>query len=1118
MRLNRDIAVAPILPPSRPWRRWSLVRVALVLAFGTVLSLPMAAQMSGTVVGQPIGPAVPVTPQPVPNQFGPFTNPPYDLDTVRGEIVNLETQLIAPILLTRDGGALVAINEPDHRVVVLNPTTLEIKTEIPLGQGLAALAERPGDFPEGHGEIWVTMRHQSAVVVIDRATWRPTALLRPPVNQTARGTRHASNPGGIAFNKAGTKAYVAAGNTDRLVIYDAVNKTHLQNLALSRTHNGRVTAMNEPMAVISEGDRIFVASHLSGNQALVDYRSGSFPQTLGFANVFIEDLDDDLTFTRRLPDFDIFEVNAATDAVVGHWSGVGTLLFGFAIDPSNGNLVVANMEARNGELIGEGSFPGGRVARNRVTWATPNQNPASYTIVNTEDLGPSNFDLVMPAAVAVDPVGTAYVAGYASSSIGVFSPTGAFLGASRAPAGPRGLALSHSGKVLYSLNRADNSVSRYDLSGGIPLAPQLTRGLHDPTFDAVKKGRKIFLSPKSSGDGTAGCFSCHQDLRKDGAGWQISKFFDVGENFTEENPPAEWRDPKGVMVTQDLRSLPEVPGYHWRGEQKDLEDFNGAFVDLLKAPAKMPPRDFALFKAYVFSAHYPPNPFQPLNRVYSTQALAGFGGAPRTFSATCEGCHALPTGTDSSITEAFLGNPGTPFADKTAQLRGLWTKLSSLANVQTSSNVPEELWPLTGFGLVHEGQVDDMPEFMARFFSGFSATEAANTNRFITELDTGLAPFTHWSEYLDAATAGSHRINSYMIPQANAGNGDLIARGRMVINGSWQTLGLLWDVPSQTFLPSLSSLGAFGWPAIQARATAGEAELLFMGVPGWSGERLALDRDRDGVRDGDEVAQGLTPTNPDTDADGLWDSYDPQPLAANGALPVGAPQVVPGSVQAFIFGANGARVTYETDTFSPTRIEFGPTTSYGFTSGDSFPLPTGAANDSNLWKRRHVVFIRPQPGQNLPALDDGTLYHFRIHTQGQNGMTAVTADFDTGSPLLTDAASPNFRFESIALSATRTGLQVDYSAVVRAVDNDGQPAPVGSGVAARYTFYTASGFDSQAIVIGTTDANGFATLTASTTNQATGDRTIFDIPMAQVLTATPFHWPEGAIADEILAP
>lgn len=1081
--------------------------------------------------------ALPAPPIPVGSQFGSFQAPPYALDNVQGEWVNLETQLIKPVLVTSDEQHVVVANPADDRVVVYDIGLNTVVAEIVVGQGVTALAERPGAAPvpvgleEGDvepppadtipGEIWVSIRHQSAVAVINPRMWRITHLLRPPISHTQIGARRADTPGGIAFNTDGTKAYVAASSTDKLVVYNAANKTWIKNIALTRTHNTQSTALNDPMAVIHVNGRIYVTSHLSGNQTIVDSLLGGLipgafgPVTGGGAlKISVVDLNNDPN--RSLPDFDVMVVDTATDTVVDHKAAVGTVLFGLTYHPQSGRLVVSSFETRNGAFIGEGSWANGQVVRNRITGFLPTDPPANYIQVVTENLGPNNDNVVMPTDMAVDATGRLFVAGYASGNVGVWASSGAYLGALRAGAGPRGLAVAAGTKRLYVLNRADATLAYYDISGGIPTPAVKTVALPDPTYDRVKDGRKVFLDPTHSGAGTTGCFSCHQDLRKDGEGWHLSKFFDMATGFTNQSPPQNWRDLKGVMVTQDMRSLADAAPFHWRGEQKDLEDFNGAFVGLLHG-SKLGDDEFAVMKDYVFSAVYPPNPFQRMNRVYSASALNGHVVYTLVNSdgTTCNNCHKLPTGTDSGITEGLIGSPMTPFAMKTAQLRGTWTKQSDLANVD-NVNPPtvNTIWPATGFGFEHEGSLDSVQEFNDFFFGLLTQPQKDDVTDFVEELDTGLSPCTLYSELLNAATASSTFIGTYMINQANNANCDLAARGRLRLAGTWQNVGLLWVPSAGSFAADDSTIGPFTWATLQTMATNGDADLLFLGLPVWSGERVGVDRDRDGVFDVDEIAQGLDPKNPDTDRDGLWDSYDPQPLLnPNTILPVGAPQVVAGSVQVVFNTTNVVKIVYETDTFSPTRVEFGPTTTYGFFSGDPFPL----AGSSNLWKRHHTVFLRPQLAQGLRELTDGIQYEFRIHTQGQNGVTGTSGNFNTGGPIELDVNQPNVRVQSIVVTKQRVGSTVTYTATVTVVDDQGNLAP-GVTLRLRFTTFVGTGLLAQNFSDLTSNGSGVIVFSDSNTSQSPGDATVFDIPMLDPNGGQSFHWPEGAISVDETAP
>ncbi|MEM9292037.1 MAG: hypothetical protein AAGD01_10180 [Acidobacteriota bacterium] len=1105
--------------------------LGLMLFFSLALALPAAAQ-----VGIP-----PVSP--APNQFAPFVAPTYELDNVQGEIVNLEPQLIEPILITSDDRFVVVANDPDNRVVVLDPALGAIIAEIPVGQGIVAIAERPtfapvddGQLPGSddadtapqtpqriRGEIWVSLRHQNAVVVINSSTWRVTNVLRPPITTTGQGAGSAATPGGIAFNDSGTKAYVAASSTDELLVYNTAAKTFLGAIALSRSHNGANVRQNDPMAVVSARGSIWVASHLSGNQTIVDAPGATLPGTFGPNNVIITDLVASGS-SLRLPDLDIVQVNATTDTVVSHISDVGTVLYGIDAHP-NGSLVVANLEAQNGTFIGEASFPNGQVTFNRLTYAT---TAGPNTHVTTENLGGAGTHIVQPTDVLVDNTGQVFVAGYASSNIGVFNGAGTFLGSITSPLGPRGLAYSARLNRLYSLNAAASSVSWYDLSGGLPAGPTTTFSLTDPTFLDVWFGRQIFLDPTNSGMGTTGCFSCHPDLRKDGLGWDLSAYFDVGSGFTNASPPSFWKDRKGIMVTQDLRSLPDAAPYHWRGEQKDLEDFNGAFEELLHSN-KLSDFEFSLMKNFMFSSVYPPNPFQPMNRTYSSVAGRGLFHYLNTNSdgiGPCETCHALPSGTDDSITEGLIGLPGSPIAMKTAQLRGMWTKLSDLTDIDPSGVT--NTYPSTGFGFAHEGVFDTFAEFNTFFFTGsLGAAGVTEVTQLLDEFDSGLAPCTAWSERLDMVTVGASQVGTYLIPQADLLHCDAVAKGRLFISGAWQNVGLVWSPPpTNAWVPDLTTLGNFTWPALQAMAAAGQAELLVLGVPHWSGERIGVDRDRDGVFDGDEGTLGTNATNPDTDGDGLWDSYDPQPLVTGHPLPAGAPGVVPGSVKIWRTPAgvstgfaNAIKITYETDTFSPTYVEFGPTTSYGFLTGDFFPLTTGPGT-TNLWKRRHTAFIRPQPSQNLIALDDGALFNFRIITLGQNNVFGGSSNFTANTRA--DALSPNGRVGNIQLTGTRAGAIVNWAATVTVVDNNGATVPAGIQVTGRFTHYQGAVVAGQSTPTGLTNASGQVTFNTSFT-QSVGDDTVFDIPMtiagaASIQPANLFHWPEGPSMEKQAAP
>src|SRR5687768_8811636 len=126
-------------------------------------------------------------------QFAPFTAPPYEFDEITGEWINLETELVEPIVFVPAGSGqpavLVVANDPDDRVVFLD-ADLNLLGEVVVGQGPASIARNPDAR-----EVWVSVRNQSCVVVIDLSSRTVTHVLRPPIDPDDLGAGNASTPG-----------------------------------------------------------------------------------------------------------------------------------------------------------------------------------------------------------------------------------------------------------------------------------------------------------------------------------------------------------------------------------------------------------------------------------------------------------------------------------------------------------------------------------------------------------------------------------------------------------------------------------------------------------------------------------------------------------------------------------------------------------------------------------------------------------------------------------------------------------------------------------------------------------------------------------------------------------
>lgn len=1029
----------------------------------------------------------------VSNQFATPVGPPSGMkfDNVRGEMVNFETMMAKPIIVTADGTKVIVANEADNRLVVLRPdlTDFSPKIEIPLGQGICAIAERV--ISGAASEIWVTMRHQAGTVVIDSATWMITHLVRPAIASNIAGTRYADCPGGIAFSADGATAYIASSNTDHVAYFDTTTKAHLGNIPLKAAHNGSDTHMNEPFAMTRVGNYIAVASYRSGNQGLTQATGSVLP---GASSVV-----KDLTVagsTQSLPDFDVMLIDTATQAVdtTKIIRSCGTVLNNIAAIDATGKLVVSNTEAQNSKFVGEGSFRHGQVVRNRLTIVDPSAPSGTAHVYKSTDnlVAGSNpwVNVVLPTDIAVDSTQRIFVAGYGSSNIGVFSSAGAFIATMPTKAGPLGLAYSSTLQRLYCFNRADNQVTSYDVSGTPPATWLHLRQLVDPTFDIVRDGRKIFLDPSHSGKQTASCASCHLHLRNDGTTWNLSGFYDNQTGFTDSttNAPQFWADIKGTMQTQSLQSLEEIPGYHWRGEQKDIEDFNKAFVGLLKAPAEMPLPEFAKMKQYIFSAHYPANPFQSLNRDFSSAAVSGavdfMGETVPDPGVTCNGCHTFPLGSDGGITDALRTVGASSVSTKSAQLRGLWEKTSDRANISNSG--PAALRAMTGSSFLHTGAIDGIDGFLDNFFQ--SEPHNLTVREFLREFDSGVAPAANYCDILDRTHPNG---GDFLVDQANLAspNCDLAVRGWWKVGGVFEQFGWYWDRSAGGFVCSdstVTAVGVYSLAQLKATTLGGNARWIMLGVPLGSGQRIGIDRDRDTIADRDEVTQGLDPSNPDTDGDGYWDGYEGSPL--NPALhpfPMTAPVVVAGTLNSTddYTTTNSIKITYRTNQPSPTRIIYGKSgAALNLFAGDQFPLPLA----SNLWKRDHTVFIR--------LTDANQAYDFKVETQGQNGVTALSALFtkSTKADVITNAVT----VDDVTLTSGPGPSGTTWTATVTIKNRLGAPVS-GAIVNGVFTQFTAGVATAQIVVASTaTNASGQTTLTWDlTTTQGVTDGMAFTVPM-----------------------
>jgi hypothetical protein len=291
---------------------------------------------------------------------------------------------------------------------------------------------------------------------------------------------------------------------------------------------------------------------------------------------------------------------------------------------------------------------------------------------------------------------------------------------------------------------------------------------------------------------------------------------------------------------------------HWRGDRTNFTHFNGAFASLLGGTA-LSTNDINAYRDFVNTIAFEPNPTQNLDRSYSTNVVGGNASAGRnaffftnyTTGLTCNSCHTGPpgTGSDRLIIPAVALQESQDF--KVPQLRAIYQKQSFNKN---TTNGPS----IGGFGLTHDGTDPSLQVFLSRpvFVNIRNDTRIKNDlSAFVQSFDTGTAPAVGFTRTIVAANVGNPAVSndwSLLQSQAAVTNINLIVKG--TIDG--QRHGLLYQPTLAKYQPDSTNLPAFTHADLLAKIQNGDT-LTFMGVPPGSGIRMGIDRNEDGLLDGD---------------------------------------------------------------------------------------------------------------------------------------------------------------------------------------------------------------------------------------------------------------------------
>ncbi len=805
--------------------------------------------------------------------------------------VNFEGKQTNPLRLSQDGTRLFAVNTPDARVSVFdvsNASAPRLIAEIPVG------VEPVSVNPTSNDEAWVVNEVSDSVSVV--------SVSRGIVTDTIQAK---DEPVDVVF--AAGRAFVSCSRNNLIRVLDV--KTHEELAAIPLLgHNPRA------LAISPNGSKVYAAFALSGNRTTLIPKTQAPGQPMP-ANItnkppqvgLLVDATDPawsniIKFT--MPDNDVVEIDAHSLTVSRYFSRVGTVNLGLAVSPLNGDLFVANTDARN--LVRFEPNVRGHVVDSRITRidisngeANPVDLNAGFDYTTFPNLLALNTALAQPTATIFHPSGRfLYVAAYGSDRIGRVDTNGtvvaridvgSFNGTSvnpRTKRGPRGLALNAAAERLYVLNRIANTLAVIDTSNDTMMS-EISVGTFDPTPVFIREGRGFLYDAKLSGNGTMSCSSCHVDGEMDMLAWDLGdplgKMETVtvntygGATYTTNRHPM-----KGPMMTQTLRGLKGLEPLHWRGDRSSFLAFNGAFNTLLGGTNLSTP-DMLAYRDFVNSIVFQPNPNQKLDRTLPAE----FGGAkPLTgkdlyqnyvfddrFGVRCITCHKQTAGQDLP---AGNGSVRQIMADlrlddsqhvKVPHLRNLYQKIGF-------TNTPGAI-SISGYGYSHDGRDSTLFEhFIAPRFRGLTNDNAgvntikSNLVALLLCFDTGTAPAVGYARTITAMNASSivvsndwsllerqasTRFRDSFILEGSVTNISLVVKG--TIDG--QRRSLLFRAATTNYLTDKTGVGPFTREELTAKILAGDT-LTVMGVPLASGERMGLDRTLSGAFDGDKAAPVLS--------------------------------------------------------------------------------------------------------------------------------------------------------------------------------------------------------------------------------------------------------------------
>jgi DNA-binding beta-propeller fold protein YncE len=660
--------------------------------------------------------------------------------TAASAFVAFETGQVRPLALSADRSRLFAVNTPNNTLVIYKVTSggLEKQAEVSVGLEPVAVAQRDDE------EVWVVNNLSDSISIVSlsgvpRVTRtllvgddpRDIVFAGKPLRAfitTAHRGQHRTDPSIANVPGAGDPQLTTPGVGradvwvfDPKTLGDTLGGTPVKILTF-------FSDTPRALAVSPDKSTVYAAAFNSGNQTTIVHQmmvcpgfnpkapcgppgfqmpggnpgpktdaKGEPAPEVGLIVKFNNESghwEDELgrnwdnAIRFKLPDRDVFSVDASTLAQKQAFAHVGTTLFNMVTNPKSGKLYVSNTEAFNQvRFEGPGKFGGstvqGHLAEARISVisgseVTPRHlnKHLNYKVLASDpafDTTARNHSLATPLDMVVSQDGAKlYVAAFGSSKVGVFD-TAALENNTFDPrtasanyiqvtgGGPSGLALDEQRERLYVLTRFDNAVKVVDLKSRREIAAQT---LFNPEPKELVAGRPLLYDAlETSANGEASCASCHVFGDTDDLAWDLGNpddaatnsptpirveflatFFPLpinGSGVTTMKHPM-----KGPMTSQTMRGMRNHGSMHWRGDRAvgffgqdafdatlSFKNFVVAYTGLIGRKEQLTESEMQRFADFQLQVQMPPNPVRKLDNSLTASQQRGrdfFHGSRRS--------------------------------------------------------------------------------------------------------------------------------------------------------------------------------------------------------------------------------------------------------------------------------------------------------------------------------------------------------------------------------------------------------------------------------------------------------------------------------------------------------